>query len=221
MKIDVLFPPAPPFDSTPLPCADLTPDRLRALARLSAFATEAERLVGSLSAATDAPAPPFPATTRGFAQYCFRDSPFAAELAELLARSKINITANDHVDVPHVMVIDVRRYWGVLGPIRGDIVVFADGQVSVVTKALCHGCQHFEGVSLQIEAPVQVVKRTHWTSTVMWILRLVDESPEAVPAPAEAAPVAPAPADAAPASPAPAPADGAPAPARKKKTGIG
>jgi len=210
MKIDALFPPPPPFNGQALPCSDLTPGRASALARLSLFAAEAERLVGTLPApGADAPAPPFKATSRDFALYCYRESPYVAELQELLARSKLHIAADDHVDAPHVMLIDVRKYWGVLGPIRGDTILLADGQAAVVTKSLCGGCQHFEGVSLMPDGEPQILKRTHWTSTVKWIVRLIDESPLPVPV-AEPAPAAP-PAEAPPAEPAPSPADAPPA----------
>ena len=234
MKPDVLFPPAPQFNQKPLPCSDLTPARLRALDRLAAFAAVAESLIGSIPApAADNPPLPYPATSRGFALHCFAASPFVSEVAALLAAAKLNTAAGDHVDTPHVMVIDVRKYWGTLGPIRGDIVLFADGSASVVTKALCMGCQNFEGVSLAVDAAPQIVKGVHWSSTLKWIIRLVDESdapaPAPVPAAATPAPViAPAEATPAPAAATPAP-DAAPAAdaatdattKKAKKTGIG
>lgn len=185
MKIDASFPPPPQHNQKPLPCSDITPARQRALDRLASIAAFAESLIGSIPAASaEAPPPPYPATTRGFALHCFKDATYVAEIAELLARSKVHIAENDHVDMPHVMLIDVRKYWGVLGPIRGDIVLFADGQAAVVTAALCRGCQHFEAVSLTLDAEPQIVKRTQWTSTVKWIIRLVDEDE----LPAQAAP---------------------------------
>ena len=219
MKIDAFFPPPPQFNQPPLKCSDLTPGRQNALGRMSAFAAVAEQLVGSIPApAADNPPLPFPATSRGFALRCLAASPFVAEVAALLALAKLTISAGDHVDAPHVMLIDVRRYWGVLGPLRGDVVLFADGNAAIVTQALCMGCQHFDGISLSTADAPQIVKQVHWASTVKWIIRLVDESPlpaPATPAPAEAAPAA----DAAPA-PAPAPTDAAPVKAGKK-TGIG
>lgn len=172
MKTDKLFPPPPQFNQPPLRCDDIPPARQRALHRLGAFAAHAEACVG-MSLAGELP---FAATSRAFAQHCFRDSPFADEVEALLSRSKIHVTQNDEVDAPHLMLIDVRRHWGVLGPIRGDIALFADGSVSVVTRPLCMGCQHFEGVSLLTDAEPRIEKRTHWTSTVRWLLRLVDES---------------------------------------------
>lgn len=187
MKTDKLFPPPPQFNQPPLRCDDIPPARQRALDRLSQFAGVAESLVGSLAGFSQeltektkgsepGPPPGFPATSRGFALHVFRDSPFADEIEALLSRSKIHVTQNDEVDAPHLMLIDVRRHWGVLGPIRGDIALFADGSVSVVTRPLCMGCQHFEGVSLLTDAEPRIEKRTHWTSTVRWLLRLVDES---------------------------------------------
>lgn len=176
MKTDTLFPPPPQFNQPPLRCDDISPARQRALNRLSDFATVAEAMIGTLNLELETP---FVATARGFALHVFSASPFAEEIAELLSRSKINIIANDHVDAPHVMIIDPRRYWGVLGPIRGDIALFADGHAAVVTKPLCRGCQHFEAVSfVSTDGPPQVAKLTHWTSTVRWLLRLIDERDE-------------------------------------------
>lgn len=183
MKIDAFFPPPPQFKQKPLPCSDLTPQRQNALLHLAAFAAVAESLVGAVPVPVGDEPPLYPATSRGFALHCFKASPFMAEVAELLSRSKINLASEDHVDAPHVMIIDVRKYWGVLGPIRGDIVMFADGQVAVVTQPLCRGCQNFEGISLTLDGPPEIVKQSHWTSTLKWIIRLVDESPPAVPAP--------------------------------------
>lgn len=185
MKIDAFFPPAPQYNQPPLKCSDLTPGRQRALSRLAAIAAYAESLVGSLKIEHPASSIQFPATSRGFALHCIQASPYAAEVAELLGRSKLIITGPDHVDAPHVMLIDVRRYWGTLGPLAGDIVLFADGQAAVVTRPLCMGCQHFEGISLDVEGPPQIVKKVHWASTLKWIIRLVDEEPETA-APAEA-----------------------------------
>jgi hypothetical protein len=146
------------------------------LARLAAFAAFAETQVGPIPERVgDAPTL-YPATSRGFALYCVQASPYFAEVAELLGRSKLIITAPDHVDAPHVMLIDVRKYWGTLGPISGDIVLFADGNAAVVTKALCMGCQHFEGVSLKVDGPPVIEKQVHWASTLKWIIRIVDES---------------------------------------------
>lgn len=182
MKPDILFPPPPHYNQPPLPCSDIPPERQRALQRLSEFAALAEECVGmSLEGEV-----PFVGTARGFALHVFKASPFADELAALLARSKINVTAADHVDAPHVMLIDPRRYWGVLGPVRGDVVLFSDGHAAVVTKPLCMGCQHFEAVALTTDAlPAsdmpQIARLVHWLSTVKWILRLVDESEEAEP----------------------------------------
>ena len=185
MKIDAFFPPPPQYKQKPLPCSDLTPQRQNALLHLAAFAAIAESLVGPVPVPVGEEKPPYPATSRGFALHCYKDSPFVAEVAELLGRSKLNINSEDHVDAPHVMIIDVRKYWGVLGPIRGDIVMFADGQVAVVTQSLCMGCQNFEGISLTMDGPPEIVKGSHWTSTLKWIIRLVDESP--LPPPVEAA----------------------------------
>lgn len=225
MKPDASFPPPPQFNQPPLPCSDLTPQRQWALDRLAGFAVIAEGLVGSIpEPSAETPPQPYPITSRGFALHCLAASPFVAEVAELLGRSKLNINSEDHVDAPHVMIIDVRKYWGVLGPIRGDIVMFADGQVAIVTKALCMGCMHFEGVSLSIEGVPQIVKQVHWTSTLKWIIRLVDESPLPVPPPAEvpAPDMASADVHAAQNSEAPAtPADGAPTGRKTKRTGIG
>lgn len=192
MKIDAFFPPPPQYKQKPLPCSDLTPQRQYALIHLAAFAAVAESLVGPVPVPVGDEKPLFPATSRGFALHCFKASPFVDELAELLGRSKLNINAEDHVDAPHVMIIDVRKYWGVLGPIRGDIGIFADSEVAVVTQSLCMGCQNFEGVSLKMDGPPEIVKGSHWTSTLKWIIRLVDESPPAVPAPAPAVAEAPA-----------------------------
>lgn len=183
MKIDAFFPPPPQYKQKPLPCSDLTPQRQYALLHLAAFAAMAESLVGPVPVPVGDEPPLYPATSRGFALHCYKASPFFAEVAELLGRSKLNINAADHVDAPHVMIIDVRKYWGVLGPIRGDIVMFADGQVAVVTQSLCMGCQNFEGISLTMDGPPEIVKGSHWTSTLKWIIRLVDESPPATPAP--------------------------------------
>jgi hypothetical protein len=173
MKTDTLFPPPPQFNQPPLRCDDIPPARQRALHRLSDFAAVAESLIGTIQEGAELP---YPGTARGFALHVFSTSPFAEEIAELLSRSKINIIANDHVDAPHVMIIDPRRYWGVLGPIRGDITLFADGHAAVVTKPLCMGCQHFEAVSfVSTDGPPQIAKLTHWLSTVRWIVRLMDE----------------------------------------------
>lgn len=226
MKIDACFPPPPQYKQKPLPCSDLTPQRQNALLHLAAFAAIAESLVGPVPVPEGDEKPLYPATSRGFALHCYKDSPFVAEVAELLCRSKISINAADHVDAPHVMIIDVRKYWGVLGPIRGDIAMFADGQVAVVTQSLCNGCQNFEGISLTMDGPPEIVKGSHWTSTLKWIIRLVDESP--LPPPVEAAGPDMASADVhaalnseAPAPDAAPPADGATTGKRdRKRTGI-
>ena len=226
MKIDACFPPPPQYKQKPLPCSDLPPARQHALIHLAACAAVAESLVGPVPMPLGDEKPLFPATSRGFALHCYKASPFVDELAELLGRSKLNINAEDHVDAPHVMIIDVRKYWGVLGPIRGDIVMLADGQVAVVTQSLCMGCQNFEGVSLKMDGPPEIVKGSHWTSTLKWIIRLVDESP--LPPPVEAAGPDMASADVhaalnseAAAPDAAPPADGAPTGKRdRKRTGI-
>lgn len=181
MKTDHHFPPPPQFNQPPLRCDDISPARQRALNRLSEFAAVAESRIGTLNCEprTENSELPFPSTARGFALHVFSGSPFADEVAELLSRSKINIVADDHIDAPHVMLIDPRQHWGVLGPIRGDITLFADGHAAVVTKPLCMGCQHFEAVSLvSSDGPPQIALLTHWTSTVRWIVRVVDESEE-------------------------------------------
>lgn len=238
MKIDAFFPPPPQYKQKPLPCSDLTPARQNALLHLAAFAAIAESLVGPVPVPAGDEPPLYPATSRGFALHCYKASPFVAEVAELLGRSKLNINAADHVDAPHVMIIDVRKYWGVLGPIRGDIVLFADGQAAVVTQSLCMGCQNFEGISLYVDGPPEIVKKSHWTSTLKWIIRLVDEQTP-VSAPAEPSEVRqttagnpqgesanqPPAQDAAstdtPAPDAAPPADGAPTGRKPKRTGIG
>jgi len=181
MTTDLSFPPPPQYNQPPLPCSDLSPARLRALARLDVFATTAEALLGSIGAPAYSSALPYVATSRGFVLHCFAASPFHAELAELLACGKTSLAADDHIDAPHVMLIHARSYWGVLGPLRGDIAVFADGSAAVVTAPLCMGCQHFIAVSLATEVAPQIVLRTQWTSTIRWIIRLIDETPAALP----------------------------------------
>jgi|GEM_PF-6226492 len=181
MIIDLSFPPPPQYNQPPLPCSDLSPERLRALSRLDVFAAVAESLLGSIGAPAYSSVLPYVATSRGFVLHCFTASPFLAELAELLACGKTSLTADDHIDAPHVMLIDPRRFWGVLGPLRGDIVLFADGSASIVTAPLCMGCQHFIAVSLDTEVAPQIVLRTQWTSTIRWIIRLIDETPAALP----------------------------------------
>lgn len=201
MKIDHHFPPPPQYNQLPLRCDDITPQRQRALNRLSEFAAVAESLVGTLSLELETP---FVATARGFALHCVKSSPFAEEVAELLSRARIHLDAQDHVDAPHVMLIDPRRHWGVLGPIRGDVVLFPGDHAAIVTKPLCMGCQHFEAVSLvSSDGPPQIALLTHWLSTVRWIIRVVDESegdapasptsdmPEHVPPAAETPPTEP------------------------------
>lgn len=219
MNIDTQFPPPPQHNQPPLPCDDITPPRQRALDRLSVIASIAEAQIGILS--LDG-VPGYKVTARGFATHCFESSPFGSEIAELLSRAKLSITASDHVDAEHVMLINPRKYWGILGPLRGDIVIFADGHAAIVTKPLCRGCQHFEAVSLvSTDGPPQIVKATHWTSTVLWIVRLIDER-EADAEPVVSAPAAPflVPAPAAEAAPEPAPVE--PPPAKKRKvSGIG
>jgi len=181
MTTDLSFPPPPQYNQPPLPCSDLSPERIRALARLDGFAAVAEALLGSIGAPAYSSALPYVATSRGFVLHCFAASPFRDELAELLACGKTSLTADDHIDAPHVMLIHARSYWGVLGPLRGDIVLFADGSASIVTAPLCMGCQHFKGVSLDTEVAPQIVLRTQWHSTIRWIIRLIDETPAALP----------------------------------------
>ena len=176
MKTDLLFPPPQQFNQPPLPCSDIPLARLRALARLAGFAARAESLIGEIPPVPEGAEPLYKATSRGFALHCLAASPFVSEAAELLALGRLTLAAADHVDAPHVMLIDVRKCWGVLGPLAGDIVLFADGSAAVVTKPLCRGCQNFEGVSLETEGPPQIVKKVHWTATLKWIVRLVDES---------------------------------------------
>lgn len=180
MKLDTAFPPPPQHRQPPLPCSDITPARQRALDRLSDFATTAEGLIGTLNIEHPESSIEYPATARGFVLFALRASPFASEVAGLLSRSKLTITENDEVDAPHVMIVDVRRHWGVISPLRGDVVIFGDGHAAIVTQPLCMGCQHFEAVSLTTDAlpasdAPQIARLTHWLSTVRWIVRLVDE----------------------------------------------
>jgi hypothetical protein len=90
-------------------------------------------------------------------------------------------------DHPNVMLIDVKRYWGVagLGPMRGDIAVFGDGHVAIVTEPLCRGCHHFTCAEFtprsEAETAPTIRSRTHWTSTITHLVRLVIETPIANP----------------------------------------
>jgi hypothetical protein len=176
MNIDHHFPPPPQYNQPPLRCDDITPARQRAINRLSEFAAVAESLVGTLNIEHPESSLQYPATARGFALHCVKGSPHAEEVAELLSRARIHLDAHDHVDAPHVMLIDPRKHWGVLGPIRGDVVLFPGDHAAIVTKPLCMGCQHFEAVSLvSSDGPPQIALLTHWLSTVRWIIRVVDE----------------------------------------------
>lgn len=169
MKIDHAFPPPPQFKQKTLPCSDLTPTRKLALERLEAIAAAAEALIGmDLSGGL-----PFAGTSRGFVLHCAVASRHVENIAKILSAPKI--MRGDADDLEGVMLIDIRAKWGVLGPMRGDIVLLADGHASIVTTPLCLGCQHFESVSLTGEPPA-VAKTTQWLAASKWIVRAIDES---------------------------------------------
>jgi len=178
MKPDTLFPPPPHYGQPPLRCDDIPPPRQRAIQRLSLIGDEAENCVGmDLSGEL-----PFPGTAKGFVSHVLRDHPFAPQIGALLVAAKIKADAAD--ELPGVMLIHARTYWGRVSPMRGDIVIHADGifpgHVSIVTRPLCMGCQHYEAVTLA-GGPPQIAKVTQWHSAVKWIVRAVDESEAAVP----------------------------------------
>lgn len=178
MKTDTHFPPPPQFNQPPLPCDDITPQRQRAIDRAAKIAEAAEGMIGmSLDGEL-----PFVGTARGFALHCVATALTSLTvrdgIAALVGAEKLKEGAAD--ELPDVMLIHPRKHWGVLGPMRGDTVLYADGHCAVVTKPLCMGCQHFEAVTLGGDPPV-IAKVTQWLSAVKWIVRAVDER-EALPA---------------------------------------
>lgn len=171
MKTDRHFPPPPQFNQAPLPCDDITPQRLRAILRAEEIAQIAESLI-ALPLNDELP---FPGTARGFALHCVRSAGTAAAeaIAQLVGAPKLKSDAADTLD--GVMLIHPREHWGVIGPMRGDLVLYSDEHAAVVTKPLCMGCAHFEAVTLGGDPPV-IAKVTQWLAAVKWIVRAVDES---------------------------------------------
>jgi hypothetical protein len=175
MKTDTQFPPPPQFNQPPLRCDEITPQRALAIRRAEKIAEKAESCVGmSLDGEL-----PFIGTARGFALHCVSEAYLPASIvsgiAQLVGEAKLKSDTADLID--GVMLIHPREHWGILGPMRGDIVLYRDGYAAVVTKPLCMGCQHFEAVALGGEPP-QIMKGTHMLAAVRWIVRAVDEAPE-------------------------------------------
>lgn len=214
MKPDLFWPPAPrPSDHLdPDLKPDLTPARARAVARLKDFATAAEALVVKDEAplGDDAlvrsPEDLVLTLMRDhFARLQTSGVEVTLSLPDLAALRVVTGTGGEglplaklrHIDgrlfvvwasqladSPQVLLIDVKKKWGVsgLGPMPGDIAIFGGGHCGVVTLAMCRGCQHFESVeftprSAADEAPT-IRKRTHWTSTLTHLVRLVFEAEE-------------------------------------------
>lgn len=80
-------------------------------------------------------------------------------------------------EVQGQVVLIERRLFHVLGPIRGDIVVFSDGHAAIVTYPQCSGCRHFKAVGFTPRSGTtfvpSVYENMHWMSTVHCIVRLV------------------------------------------------
>jgi hypothetical protein len=178
MKPDTQWPCAPlphrPASDTPPP--ELTPARALAVARLDVFAAYAEAMCTGREVTEGDTFK----TPRQFVQSCLGSIAWGLELPDFLGLKRaaaIELCA----DSPLVMVIDVRRHWGVSGltPIRGDIAFFQGGHVAIVTEPQCRGCRTFKCAEMtptDAEGIPRLVISEHWESTVTHLVRLVIES---------------------------------------------
>jgi hypothetical protein len=181
MKPDTQWPCAPlphrPASDTPPP--ELTVARARAVVRLDLLAGIAEiRCDGREITEADTFRTPSQFVESNLAQI---ESECGVELPDFLGLKRA-AAMELCADSPLVMVIDVRRHWGVSGltPIRGDIAFFQGGHVAIVTEPQCRGCRTFkcaEMTPVEAEGIPRLVISEHWESTVTHLVRLVIEQP--------------------------------------------
>jgi hypothetical protein len=181
MKPDTQWPCAPlphrPASDTPPP--ELTEARERAVRRLELMASFAEEFcTGREIVETDSFRTPGEFVTACMNLMSGQEKVSALNLVGVKKAKAVELAAED----PTVMVIDVRRHWGVSGltPIRGDIAFFQGGHVAIVTEPQCRGCRTFKCAEMtptDAEGIPRLVISEHWESTVTHLVRLVIEEP--------------------------------------------
>lgn len=192
MKLDLDWP-VPPRHGIPLdrqPPSELKPTRAFAVGVLNKLATIAE--THALERDADGELQLLPEdrpyrTPEAFVGVCL-----ASLLEQVKGDANVDLVLPDftvpastgtwkgwaaHPSMENKALLIERGHFHLLGPIRGDIVIFSDGHVAIVTVPQCSGCRHFEAAEFTPRSGAaqvpSVFTSKHWLTTVNAIVRLV------------------------------------------------